>query len=343
MRRLLTVTVTAFLALVLTACQGESEVPEPRPTPTGVASGLVPGACVSASGLATVLGDTTVSEDAIVDCDEEHVYEVLAAQDIPSRYISGTEATEEDLTRLQAALEGSRADTIQVTFASFAHAYCDISLQRQLGLDGSAELAGTDIASLQVIPVSRTSATYAVLPTEGWTEQPTLLCVNRFVADSPTPSEAPVVPVTGAVTAGLLSNERPLAQRLCFSFDAAGLPADASCEAKHDAEYTVSFDATRMLDVDQLAAASADPAGSFPDDVQELLDQACDEALDLVIGEGHDEAVVGGALRGPEGWGTGGLVNAVTCFATPDEPELMLPPGSVFGLGDASIELVERD
>ncbi len=343
MRRLLTVTVTATLALVLTACQGESEVPEPRPTPTGVASDLVPGACVAASGEASVLGDTVVSESAIVDCAEEHVYEVLSAQDIPSRYLTDTTATEEDLARLQAALDGSRADTVQVTFASFAHAYCDISLQRQLGLDGDTELAGTDIASLQVVPVSHTSATYAVLPAEGWTEQPTLLCVNRFVADSPTPSEAPVVPVTGAVTAGLLSNERPLSQRLCFSFDAASLPADASCEANHDAEYTVSFDATPMLDADQLAASSADPAGAFPDDVQELLDQACDDALGLVIGEDHDDAVVGGALRGPEGWGAGGLINAVTCFATPEDPELVLPSGSVFGLGDAPIELVARD
>lgn len=343
MRRLLTVTVTATLALVLTACQSESEVPKPRPTPTGVATGLVPGACVAASGEATVLGDTAVTESAIVDCADEHAYEVLAAQDIPSRYIGGTEATDEDLARLQAALDGSRADTVQVTFASFAHAYCDISLQRQLGLDGGTELAGTDIASLQVVPVSHTSATYAVLPTEGWTEQPTLLCVNRFVADSPTPSEAPVVPVTGAVTAGMLSNERPLAQRLCFSYDAAGVPADASCEANHDAEYTVAFDATPMLDADQLAASSADPAGAFPDDVQELLDQACDDALGLVIGEDHDEAVVGGALRGPEGWGTGGLINAVTCFATPEDPDLVLPSGSVFGLGDAPIELVARD
>ena len=54
MRRLLTVTLTAILALVLSACQGESEVPEPRPTPTGVASDLVPGACVAPSGEATV-------------------------------------------------------------------------------------------------------------------------------------------------------------------------------------------------------------------------------------------------------------------------------------------------
>lgn len=342
MRRLLTVTVTAFLALVLTACQGESEVPEPRPTPTGVASGLVPGACVAASGEATVLGDTAVTESALVDCDQEHIYEVLAVQDIPSRYISGTEATDEDLVRLQASLDGSRADTVQVAFASFAHAYCDIALQRQLGLDSGAELAGTDIASLQVVPMSHTSATYAVLPAEGWTEQPSLLCVNRLVADSPTPSEAPVAPVTGAVTAGLLSAERPLAQRLCFSFDAAGNPSDTTCEAQHDAEYTVTFDATRLLDADQIAASSVDPAGAFPDDVQELLDQACDDALDLVIGQDHDESVIGGAQRGSQGWGTGGLTNAVNCFAAPEDPELVLAPGSVFGLGDTPIELVAR-
>ncbi|GAA1748758.1 hypothetical protein [Aeromicrobium alkaliterrae] len=341
-RRLLIVTVTATLALSVSACQSDPDVPEPKPTPTGVASALVPGACIAAAGEPNVLGDTPVTEDAIVDCAEPHVYEVLAAQDIPGRYIASTEATEDDLARLQAALDGARTEPVQTTFASFARAYCDISLQRSLGLDGGTELAGADIASLQVVPVTHTSTPFAVLPAEGWTDQPSLLCVNRFVEDSSTPSEAPVTPVTGFMTTSLLSPEVPLTQRLCFSFDAAGLPADTSCDAVHDAEYTVTFDATQLLDPDQLAAASADPSAAFPDDVQELLDQACNDALGIVIGDGYDEAVVGRALRGDEGWGTGGLSNAVTCFATPEDPAQALASGSVFGLGDAPVELVAR-
>jgi hypothetical protein len=343
LRRLLIVTVTAVLALVLAACQGESEVPEPRPTPTGIPSGLVPGACLGAVGDPTVLGDTAVSEDAIVDCEQEHSYEVLAAQDVPGRYLAGTTATEEDLVRLQGALDGSRADSVQVTFAAFARAYCDISLQRALGLDGGTELAGTNIATLQMTPLTRSSAPYAVLPTDGWTEQPSLVCVNRFTEDSADPAGAPVAPVTGSATGLLLAADRPLDERLCFSFDAASLPADTSCDATHDAEYTVSFDATPLLDVDQLAASSIDPSAPFPEDVQEILDQACDDALAIVIGEDRDEAVVGGALRGPEGWGTGGLKNAVTCYATPDDATQALPAGSLIGIGDAAVELVARD
>ncbi|WP_229054618.1 hypothetical protein [Aeromicrobium sp. Leaf350] len=342
-RRLLIATMTATLAVSLAACQSDPDVPEPQPAPTGVASGLVPGACIASSGDPSILGDTPVTEDAIVDCGEEHVYEVLAAQDIPGRYLASTEATEEDRVRLQAGLDGARTEPVQITFAAFARAYCDIALQRALGLDGGTELAGTDIASLQVIPISHTSAPYAVLPVDGWTDQPSLLCVNRFVEESATPDEAPVAPVTGPTTVSLLSSERPLSQRLCFSFDAAGLPADTSCESVHDAEYTVSFDATPMLDDEQLAAASADPAGPFPGDVQELLDQACNDVLGLVIGDDRDESVIGQALRGDEGWGTGGLSNAVTCFATPQDEAQALPSGSVFGLGDAPIELVARD
>ncbi|MFT4298396.1 MAG: hypothetical protein QM597_01990 [Aeromicrobium sp.] len=342
-RPLLAVTMFAVVAAVcLSGCGDDADTAEPVPTPTGVASDLVPGACVAAQGEAGVLGDTTITDDAIVDCADPHIYEVVAAQDMPGQYIAGTAATEDDRTRLQAALDGTRTDSVQIAFASFARAYCDIAVQRAAGLDGDAEIAGTDIATLQVRPMSHDSVPYAVLPQSGWTEQPSLLCVNRFVEVSADPAAAPVAAVTGPQTALLMSADLPLAQRLCFSFDATGIPADASCEATHDAEYTVTFDATSLLDAEQLAASSGDTYSPLPEDVQERLDEACDDALDLVMGDDRDEAVAGHALRGSEGWGAGGQTNVVNCYGMPEDPAVALPAGSLFGLGETKVAVVAR-
>ncbi len=335
--------VAAVLLIGTAACRSGGDAPTPPPTPTGVPNALVPGACIAAEGEPSVLDDTPITESAIVDCAEPHLYEVLAAQDIPGQFLEGTTATDADLTKLQAALDGARDAAVQVRFAAFARAYCATSLQRSIGLDSGTEVAGASIASLQLLPVSHRSAPYAALLSEGWAEQPAMVCANRFTATTPTPSEAPAEEVEGAQTGLLLSADLPVDQRLCFTFDATGQRADTSCDAVHDAELTVTFDATPLLDEEQLAAASGDPTAPFEPDVQELLDGACNDVLNLVVGEDHDEAIAGVAMRGAEGWGATGLINEVACYATPVDQSLRLPAGSVFGLGQAAIELAPRD
>ncbi|MFT4187549.1 MAG: hypothetical protein QM621_03115 [Aeromicrobium sp.] len=339
-RRLLTVTVTATLALAMTACGGDAGT-KPRATPTGVVSDLMPGACLEAQGDATVLGDTEITEEAIVDCGRPHIYEVLAVQDVPGQYIAGTTATEDDQELLRAALEGERAEPTQITFASFARAYCDIALQGALGLDSDTELDGADLRSLQFAPLARTQAPYAAIPAEGWTEQPVLACVNRFTEASSTPAEEPVEPVTGSQTALWLTQDFPVADRLCLMFDAAGRPADAPCASTHDGEYLAAFDATAVLDEEELAAS--DSGSPLTDEVQEKLDAVCEDALALLMDSEEQEAVVGRAVRDAEGWGAGGLANMARCYATPEDSAMALPAGSVIGWGDEELALVERD
>lgn len=342
MKRLLPLLATTTLTLSLVACTDDSPEETPAPAPTVAASTLVPGACIATNGTPTLLGDVDVTEEAIVACEDPHVYEVLAVQDLPGEYLQGTTATDEDRERLQAALDGSRNDAVQMKFAAFARAYCAIGLQRATGLT-DLEMAATDAANLLATPITRTSSTRAVLPPQGWTEQPLLICVNRFTEPSPAPESAPAVQVSGLVTPQLLTDEVPVEQRLCLNFDVNGAPADATCAADHDAEYTVTFDATGLLEPEQLAASVGDLSVPFPTDVQEQLDEACTDALTRVIGEDRDEDLVGRALRGGEGWGSGSTTNAVDCVVTPDDAAgFLLPAGSVIGIGDADVELVPR-
>lgn len=342
MKRLTPLLAATALALTLTACTDDPQVEIPTPAPTAPASTIVPGACIATNGTPTLLGDVDVTEEAIVACEDPHVYEVLSVQDLPGEYLQRATPTDADRERLQASLDGSRNDPVQMKFASFARALCTIGLQRATGL-ADLELAASDVSGLLASPVTRTSSVRAVLPPEGWTDQPVVVCVNRFNEPSSTPASAPVVEVSGLVTPLLLTDQLPVEERLCLNFDVNGTPAAAPCAADHDAEYTITFDATGLLEAEEIAESAGDFSVPFPREVQERLDEACDDALSRVIGDDRDEALVGRALRGGEGWGAGSTMNAVDCIVTPEDAAAnLLPGGSVIGLGDAEVELVPR-
>ncbi|WP_040320269.1 hypothetical protein [Aeromicrobium marinum] len=333
----------AATTLWLASCSGSDE-PAPGPvetTPAVAPTTVAPGACIASPEPVSLLGDVAISESTVVDCDEPHVYEVLVVQDVPPSYFADpTGATELDRIGLQAAADGSPQSAIQIQFAAFARTTCAVGLQRAVGL-ADLELAGEDGGRLAVAPVTDTSAAVAVLPSEGWADQPVLVCVNRFSEPSADPVQAPASPVTGLTTPSLLSPEVPAAERECFAFDSSGLVVDTTCEQPHFGEFTVRLDATFLLDDEQLANASVDASAPFDDEVQEQIDQACDDVLGRVIGEDYDEDLLAGhGLRGAAGWGQGGTVNSVTCYVSAaDDADFDLPAGSVIGIGDTEIEL----
>lgn len=342
MNRIALTAAVAALALAVGACSSDDDEPEAsEPTPTVAATALAPGACLASEQTTSPLGDIEVTEDAVVDCSAEHVYEVVTVQDIPLEYLAGPDPVDTDRDTLLAAIGGADATAVQTKFRAWASTICAVGVQRATGLD-DLEIGGSSSASVQALPYSRTSAPVATLPAEGWSEQPLLVCVNRFSTDSDVPAEAPVAPVTGSATERLLTAEVPVAQRSCFTFDAAGNATDLPCSEPHYAERVLTLDATRLLDDEELAAASIDPAAPFADEVAETLDGACQDALGRVVGEGFDEEILTArALRGPLGWGTGGYVNSVVCHVTAaDDQAFDLPAGSVIGLGDAELELV---
>lgn len=333
--------VTIAGAAVAGCTSPDDPEPEPEPTSTVSPTALVPGACLQDETVTD--GVVVISEEGVVPCEEEHVLELLAMQDVPREFLDTGAATPDDRVRLQRAIDGTARTSIQVKFQSFARAYCAATLQRAVGLSDT-ELKGKSAAELQVVPHSERSAPVALLNTgDAWVEQPLLICVNRFSEESANPAQAPTSPVTTAQTPLMFSDELPLEQRTCVAVDAAGVLAPVSCERPHYGERTVDFDATPLFDAEQIAAESEDAGAPFSDDFQAEIDEACNDVLSVVIGDDYDaDDLVGRGVRGPLGWGEGGHLNTVECLVTAADPAAFdLPGGSVIGAGDADIELVE--
>lgn len=331
----------AIVSIALAGCtNGDGPEPEPTATETGSPTALVPGACLAGEPV-NDLGDVAVVEENVVPCEEAHVYELLAMQDVPREYFETGDPSERDRARLQQVLGGTTRTSQHVKFAAFARAYCAISLQRATGLN-EIELNGKRTADLQAVLHSDTSTPFALLNDgDEWLEQPLLICVNRFTERSSTPATAPTSAVEGLVSASLLEADYPLERRSCIAVDAAGVEAPIDCARPHYGERTIDIDVTAMFDPEQIEAESQDVQSAFSDEFQEEIDQACTDVLSLLIGEDYDaDDLVGRGHRGPLGWGQGGHVNLVECHVgAADEARFDLPPGSVFGLGDADIEL----
>lgn len=314
---------TAVAAAVVLAGCGGAPAPSSSPTASASADPMAPGTCFNPS-----MRDPGPS--VAVPCGRRHRFEVLARQDLPLEYFGDEAPTRADRATLQAALDGSTDAAMQVKFASYAHAYCAIALQRLSGLD-QADFAKADIAAVQATVHTEAWAPVAFLNTgRAWLRQPLLTCANRFAK-----------PVSGSRTAKLLTASVPIAQRSCFEVHRHERPVP--CDRPHDGENALDFDATPLLSPEQLSVAKAATSRPLPAAIQDILDAACQATLPRLIGDGYDKAhVTARAVRDASGWGRGGYRNLATCQFVPAKGATQLPAGSLFGIGDRDVPLVQR-
>lgn len=312
-------------ALVLLAGCGGDQTP---PTSTGATATPDP----MAAGTCFNPAPGAAEPQYAVSCDQPHRFEMLARQDIPLEYFADGAAAATDREALHAALAGQTDTATQLKFATYARAYCVVALQRLTGLH-EADFGDEGAASVQAVVHTSASTPVAFLNAgDEWVRQPLLICANRFTR-----------PVTGTLTTQLLTADTPASARSCFDLDTSGRQRAVACTQPHDGESALDFDATALLDSDDLAIASQDARAPFPANVQETLDAACEATLDTVIGRGYDdEHVTARAVRGPQGWGRGGYVNTAVCQFVATGGDLRLPAGSLFGIGDREVALVER-
>jgi hypothetical protein len=315
---------TLFAAAVLIAgCGPGDHVPSPSARTSASPDPMAAGTCFNPTADAP-------EPSVAVPCNRAHRFEMLARQDLPLEYFGNSAPTLADRARLQAALDGKTTGGLQLKFATYAHAYCTIALQRLTGL-AEAQFGKEDPATVQATVHRKDSVAAAYLNAgAAWLHQPLLLCANRFVH-----------PATAALTAGLLTSAIPTSSRSCFDIDAAGRQRTVPCDRPHDGETALDFDATPLLDPDQLATATADPERPLPSDVQDVLDAACQATLPTVIGDGYDEAhVTAQATRAKQGWGRGGYVNFAVCQFVATKGAARLPAGSLIGAGDRTVQLI---
>lgn len=311
-------------ALVLLAGCGDPDA-SPHASATATPDPMAAGTCFNPAS------DAPEPRHA-VSCDQPHRFEMLARQDIPLEYFADGAATTADRATLHAALTGKTDSATQLKFATYARAYCVVALQHLTGLN-DADFSDASPESVQAVVHTSASAPAAFLNAgDEWLRQPLLICANRFAH-----------PVRGTLTTQLLTADTPAVARSCYDLDASGRQRAVACTRPHDGESALDFDATPLLDADQLAIASQDARAPFPASVQETLDAACEATLDTVIGRGYDdEHVTARAVRGAQGWGRGGYVNTVVCQFVATGGDQRLPAGSLFGIGDREVALVER-
>ena len=170
---------------------------------------------------------------------------------------------------------------------------------------------------------------------------PRLVCVNKFVEDSK-PAEPKLRAVTGNVTAAFLTTTEPLKSRSCL--DRKG--KQVSCGARHHEERLFTFNAAAVFDAETVARMRFAYENDIPDLKEAALEQlaaACVESFDKIIGPDWDQQNLRAGARFGSGWKDSMKLPRAICTVRPIDPtNFDLPPGSVFAINNAKVEVLPR-
>lgn len=334
------------LMLGLAACTEGAPILDPEPTdPPSFepVDYLAPGACLGQTGQTDERGDVPITEDAVVDCEEPHIYEVTGVVPIPWSYFEAGEPTRQEYSRTLEAIDGKTPNTYQFKLSAWAEVVCEGSTQKAMGLD-QLEVDGDRALRARLEPFDRRSSTVArVEPFDAWTSEPRLVCVRRYHALSGEPMTPPARSVTRFQTSSFVTPDYPLASRWCTT--KSGNSTD--CDEPHFAENTISFNATATLGEDDVAALREARENDDPEvlaEWQQKLDDICTGTHNMIVGSDWDSQNLMGKASFGIGWTSETTQPRLLCSVTSAQPDSRdLPAGSVFGLGDTIVETVPRD
>ncbi len=329
------------LGFALSACgQGNDSKPEPSPSPSPTVEPavMVNGVCLKADEAS---GDIVVKDENVVDCELAHSAEVLAIVGIPRKYFKTGLADQNDYNNLTKALAGERENTFQVRFANWATVVCEGAFQETSGLN-EIELKGTSSVKARITPFAGSSKNSLMFESfDVWLKAPRLVCVNKFVQDSKVP-DSELRTVTGNVTAAFLTAAEPLKSRSCL--DRQG--KQVSCGTRHHEERLFTFNAAAVFDAETVARMRFAYENDIPDLKNAALEQlasACVESFDKIIGPEWDQQNLRAGARFGSGWGDSMKLPRAICTVRPIDPtNFDLPPGSVFAINNAEVELLPR-
>lgn len=327
------------LGLALSAC-GESNEgkPEPSPSPTVEPAVMVNGVCLKAN---EATGDIVVKDENVVDCELAHSAEVLAIVGIPRKYFKTGAPDQDEFENLSQALVGQRENNFQVRFANWSTVVCEGAFQETSGLN-EVELRGSSSVKARITPFAGSSINTPMFESSDvWLRAPRLVCVNKFVEDSK-PAEPKLRAVTGNVTAAFLTTTEPLKSRSCL--DRKG--KQVSCGARHHEERLFTFNAAAVFDAETVARMRFAYENDIPDLKEAALEQlaaACVESFDKIIGPDWDQQNLRAGARFGSGWKDSMKLPRAICTVRPIDPtNFDLPPGSVFAINNAKVELLPR-
>lgn len=329
------------LGLALSAC-GESNQskpePSPSPYPTVEPAVMVNGVCLEAD---EATGDIVVKDDNVVDCELAHSAEVLAVVGIPRKYFKTGTADQNEFENLTKAMAGEKENTFQVRFANWATVVCEGAFQETSGLS-EVELKGESSIKARITPFAGSSKNTMMFESfDAWLKAPRLVCVNQFVEDSKA-AEPKLRTVTGNVTAAFLTAAEPLKSRSCLDRDGKRV----SCDLRHHEERLITFNAAAVFDAETVARMRFAYENDIPDLKDAALEQlasACVESFDKIIGPEWNQQNLRAGARFGSGWGDSKKLPRAICTVRPIDPtNFDLPPGSVFAINNADVELLPR-
>lgn len=329
------------LGLALSACGGSNEAkPEPSssPSPSVEPAIMINGACLKAD---EETGDIVVKDENVVDCELAHSAEVLAIVGIPRKYFKTGLGDQNEYNNLSKALAGERENTFQVRFANWANVVCEGAFQETSGLNEIGLKANSPVKA-RITPFAGSSMnTFMFESFDVWRKAPRLVCVNKFVQNS-NAAETELRKVTGNVTAAFLTAAEPLKSRSCL--DRQG--KQISCGSRHHEERLFTFNAAAVFDAETVARMRFAYENDIPDLKNAALEQlasACIESFDKIIGPEWDQQNLRAGARFGSGWGDSMKLPRAICTVRPIDPtNFDLPPGSVFAINNAEVELLPR-
>ncbi len=339
-----------LLALTMAACGGDdSGGKKDEPKKDAAPASIEAGDCIDVGNNdPSQEDDAAYSTENVVDCEDVHQFEVLAVEDVPEDLVTDDLATEDYRLELDDTIHDLEADDDLVDINAWSVETCNNAFAEATGLDAieiDGQKAGDDFS---VLAATSGVSSWLVYPVESWEERPRISCLARYseLSDDRNPSEADLVDIDGGFLIGdFLSSDFSEDFRQCATFDVEDNFLPVSCSDAHYQEYGFTFDATDL--VDQGLRDRITEAGvlgiSLSDEDYAILDDLCVQGLEVIAGEGVDTDVVTGLAEPGGGWDPEGAARAnwVICSVTPvDAANFDLPGGSVFGIGDAEIELV---
>ncbi len=342
--RITAASATVFLLIGLAACGGSDD---PAPKDDGAeevsVTSVAADDCIDVGDLDAETDDAEFATENVVDCDDDHQFEVYSVTDLPEDLVTD-EVLEDDFRERLSGMYSDYLDDADLDdYREFAGEVCDPGYAEASGLDAitiAGESAGEDFF---IAPLSHVMSQWTVFPAESWADQPRLVCAVRFSERAPVGealTDQDLLDVAGRQLENYLSVDFDEDLRSCETLTVEGASENVECDDAHYGEYVYFFDATDLVSDDMTAAIVA-LGGNAPDEaLQDQLDDLCTATLDEVVGDDYSSEVDGRTLVGG-GWDGAAEYNFLICeIKAVNSLEFDLPGGSLIGAGDVEVEPV---